>query len=337
SQMLSALRREMAACTLRVSAANNVVAKRGFPARGTKPLPRNLWDKRDIEAQTGGEYTHQPLQVKRLGGRDPETGRKVNQHIGGGVKFDFFMVDFHRRGPTEPGVTYDERILEVRRDANRTSHIALVAGEKGKRWILATEGMTAGHIIRTSGYLTENPLIGIEGNAYPLGSLAPGTLINCVERFPTMDSDVFVVKAGTAATIVRQQGDFVVIKLPHKHEFSLHRTCMATVGRLSHADIEGKIFGSAQMHRRWGYKMSSGLFHKKDGYFGRKVRALPPVRVLDTPVGPPPLKQKFTLTKAQLSGLPVGSQMTHNLIQAGYNHGVYPREVRGERKNASSD
>lgn len=38
------------------------------------------------------------------------SGRKVNQHIGGGVKFDYFIIDYHRRGPTEPGKTYDERV-----------------------------------------------------------------------------------------------------------------------------------------------------------------------------------------------------------------------------------
>lgn len=83
---------------------------RFYPARGTKPKPRLLWDERHIEELTNGEYTHQPLQVRRLGGRDPDTGRKVNQHIGGGVKFDYFMVDFHRRGPNLPNETYNERV-----------------------------------------------------------------------------------------------------------------------------------------------------------------------------------------------------------------------------------
>lgn len=68
-----------------------------MPARGTKPLPRHLWDMSDLEEKTSGQYTHKPLRINRLGGRDPETGRKVNQHIGGGVKFDYFMIDFHRR------------------------------------------------------------------------------------------------------------------------------------------------------------------------------------------------------------------------------------------------
>ncbi|CAI4227871.1 unnamed protein product [Auanema sp. JU1783] len=309
--------------SLKVSQVSKVLTStRNLPARGTKPLPRYLWDEKDLDEKTGGQYTHKPLRINRLGGRHPETGRKVNQHIGGGVKFDYFMIDFHRRGPSEPGNSYDERILEVRRDPNRSSHIALAAGINGKRWLLATEKMKAGDIISTTGFISENPVIGLEGNSYPIGSLAPGTLVNCVERYPTENSEVFVVKAGTAATIVRHQGDFTIIRLPHKHEFSLHRTCMGTVGRLSHSEIEGKIFGSAQMHRRFGYKMSSGLFHKKDGYFGRKVRALPPVRVLDTPAAEAPSSYKFSMTKDEVSGLH-GHARVHNLLSSGYNNREY--------------
>lgn len=65
-------------------------SRRYLPARGTKPLPRYLWDMKHLEELTGGKYTHEPLRVHRLGGRHPETRRKVNQHIGGGVKFDYF-------------------------------------------------------------------------------------------------------------------------------------------------------------------------------------------------------------------------------------------------------
>ncbi|KAK6009112.1 ribosomal protein L2 domain protein [Ostertagia ostertagi] len=256
---------------LRVSTQGpQIVAKRYLPARGTKPLPRYLWDLEDLKKKSGGQ----------LGGRHPETGRKINQHIGGGVKFDYFMIDYHSRAGDIMG--------------------------SDRRWLYSGESLLL--------------FIG-EGNSYPIGSLVAGTLVNSVERFPTLienlDSDVFIIKAGTAATIVRHQGDFTVIRLPHKHEFSLHRTCMARVGRLSHADIEGKIYGSAQMHRRFGYKMASGLFHKKDGYFGRKIRPLPPVRVLDEPTPPPPPNQQFSLTKDQLSGL-FGHAKVHNLLPAGY-------------------
>lgn len=61
--------------------------------------------------------------------------------------------------------------------------------------------------------------------------------------------------------------------------------------------------------------MSSGLFHKKDGYFGRKNRPLPPVRNLGVkPLLSPNLKEKFTLTKKQLSALE-GTAAIHELVQ----------------------
>ena len=88
---------------------------------------------------------------------------------------------------------------------------------------------------------------------------------------------------------------------------------MATVGRLSHAEFHDKIFGSAQMHRRFGYKMSSGLWHKKDGYCGRKIRPLPPVRVLDKPEEAEPPFQQFTLSNRQVSGKH-GTAATHPLV-----------------------
>ena len=314
------------------SSSLSCTSKRYLPAYAPKPVnkPRYLWDKRDLIRQTNSKYTPTPLRVKRLGGRDPETGRKVNQHIGGGVKFDYFLIDFHRRGPKEEGKTYDERVIEVRRDPNRTSYIALVAGIKGKRWILATENMEAGQIISTTCHIPRNPVIGVEGNAYPLGALTVGTLVNSVERcwkedpdVIDQDSTVFITSAGTCAEIVRHQGDFVVIKLPHKHEFALRKECMATVGRLSHGDIKDKQFGSAQMHRRFGYKMSSGLFHKKTGYYGRKVKPLPPVTKIDKEEEPPPPFYKMTLTKRQLSGLE-GNARVHDLVVAGYCYQDYP-------------
>lgn len=59
----------------------SVLAKRFMPARGTKPLPRYLWDMEDLIRQTKGKYTHEPLVLRRLGGRDPQTGLALALHI----------------------------------------------------------------------------------------------------------------------------------------------------------------------------------------------------------------------------------------------------------------
>jgi hypothetical protein len=89
---------------------DQLLKKFSAPKKRKPHLPRYLWDQRHLDELLKDGYTHEPLVVRRLGGRHPDTGRKVNQHIGGGYKFDYFVIDFHRRGPTEPDKTYDERV-----------------------------------------------------------------------------------------------------------------------------------------------------------------------------------------------------------------------------------
>ncbi|KAI1715522.1 ribosomal proteins l2, RNA binding domain-containing protein [Ditylenchus destructor] len=283
-------------------------------------LPRYLWDERHLQELTGGEYTIKPLRVRRLGGRNPETGRKVNQHIGGGVNFDYFMIDFHRRGPSEEGKTYDERVIEVRRDANRSAHIALVAGVQGKRWILATENMEAGQIIKTSQYIPRNPLLEPrEGDAYPLGAYRIGEVVCCIETHPSRDCVMFAIHAGGCATVINQIPGYTTLKVASKAEFTIKNICMATVGVIGPINWNQLQFGSANMHRRFGFRPASGYRHKKDGTQGFKNH--PPKKLtLDTERKmnrldniPKMEKQKFTMTKRQLNSA-WGTAATHKLI-----------------------
>lgn len=55
-----------------------VESKRHYPARGTKPKTRWFFDFKHLDEITEGKYTHRPLQINRLGGRNPETGHKVS-------------------------------------------------------------------------------------------------------------------------------------------------------------------------------------------------------------------------------------------------------------------
>lgn len=73
-----------------------------------------------------------------------------------------------------------------------------------------------------------------------------------------MDSPVVVKSAGTAATIMRHKNDKTIVKMPYGREYAIDRNCYATVGRVSNPDLHLLQYGSAQMHRRFGYKMSSG-------------------------------------------------------------------------------
>ncbi|VDP08940.1 unnamed protein product [Soboliphyme baturini] len=253
------------------------VSRRFLPKR--KPLPQYKYDYSVLDDRP---YTHKPLYLPRLGGRDPATGRKVNQHVGGGYKFEFTWISFDRVGPTD-GTFYDERVLEVRCDPIETAHVALVAGSRGRRWILATENMKAGDLIRTTCTIPKMPVKGKEGDSWPVGALVAGTMVNCVELYPGEGKDYLVAKnAGTFVTITRKINDMVVIQLQSKAELCIKPECMATVGRLSNLDYRKLEWGSIHMKRRFGIKQASGLWHRKDGYAGRKIKPVPPMRVIDS-------------------------------------------------------
>lgn len=102
------------------------------------------------------EYTVKPLEVTNLGGRDPKTGRKVVNGIGGGIKHKYHWIEWTRYGPKE-GPPKVEKVLKIIKDGCRTSYVALVGGEDKLKYYLATENMKEGDLIRTSSHIPRNP------------------------------------------------------------------------------------------------------------------------------------------------------------------------------------
>ncbi|CAG5078251.1 Similar to MRPL2: 39S ribosomal protein L2 [Cotesia congregata] len=223
------------------------------------------------------KYTVKPLQVTNLAGRDPITGRLVNIGIGGGIKHKYHWIKWKRDGPTDPDAPpKEERVIEVFQDGCRTAHVALVAHGKELSYILATENMKAGQVIRTSLGIPRMTVRAFEGDAYPLGALPIGTVVNCVEKYPGLGG-FLIHAAGTSGTILRRDGDDrVIVQMPSKKLFSLSKTCMATVGRLSNISHGSTPIGSAQRNRELGNRPRSGLWHRKDGRHGRKIKPIPP-------------------------------------------------------------
>ncbi|KAL1435897.1 hypothetical protein MTO96_010667 [Rhipicephalus appendiculatus] len=84
-----------------------------------------------------GVYTTKKLPIRKLGGRDPETGRVVVRTIGGGMKRWYRWID-HKRQPNEDGSKLEERVYQ--------------------RWLTATEGIKPGDIITTSGEIPRIPV-----------------------------------------------------------------------------------------------------------------------------------------------------------------------------------
>lgn len=101
-------------------------------------------------------YTVKPLNTTNLGGRDPVTGRMVVKGIGGGIKHKYHWIKFERDGPAE-GPPQIEKVLEVLKDGNRTADVALVAVGDQLKYILASENMKQGDLIKTSRFIPNIP------------------------------------------------------------------------------------------------------------------------------------------------------------------------------------
>jgi len=245
------------------------------------------------------EYTVEPLPVTNLAGRDPLTGRVVCKGIGGGIKYKYHWVQFKRDGPTE-GPPQLEKVIDVLFDGCRTAKVALVGVGDQLKYIIASENMKPGDIIKTSRVIPRIPVRANEGDAYPLGALPINTIVHCVEKNPGQYFH-YITSAGTFGTILRKFGEHVVVQVPSKKEFAFHQTCMATVGRVSNIEHSSTPVGSATRKRELGYRPRSGLWHRKTGKFnvGRKIRKLPPMRVVKGP--PEPKKEIIKLTDPRLN------------------------------------
>lgn len=115
-----------------------------------------IWPYRIVHYPEDNVYTVKPLNTTNLGGRDPVTGRMVVKGIGGGIKHKYHWIKFERDGPAE-GPPQIEKVLEVLKDGNRTADVALVAVGDQLKYILASENMKQGDLIKTSRFIPNIP------------------------------------------------------------------------------------------------------------------------------------------------------------------------------------
>lgn len=195
------------------------------------------------------------------------------------------MIAWTRGGPTE-GEPLVERVNKILYDPNRSGRIALVANGEHKRYVLATQNMKAGDLIKSSRVISKTPVRANEGDAHPLGSLPVGTLVSAVELYPGAGG-LYARSAGVTAVLIRKLEDKCIVRLPSKREMCVSNQCVATVGRVSNIDHNKRVIGKAGRNRWLGIRPKSGRWHRKDGRFGRKIRPIKPMKVYDKP---PPQK-----------------------------------------------
>ncbi|XP_041044079.1 39S ribosomal protein L2, mitochondrial [Carcharodon carcharias] len=205
---------------------------------------------------------------------------KIKVHgIGGGHKQRYRMIDFQRLRyePGKEGEPFEEKVVQIRYDPCRSADIALLAGSSRKRWIIATENMEAGDIVKTSGLIGRMAVGAREGDAYPLGALPVGTLVNNLELHPGKGAQR-IRAAGTCGVLLRKVNGAAIVQLPSKRQVQVLEACVVTVGRVSNIDHNKRVMGKAGRNRWLGLRPSSGRWQRKGGWAGRKIRPIPPMK-----------------------------------------------------------
>ncbi|CAB3377289.1 Hypothetical predicted protein [Cloeon dipterum] len=154
--------------------------------------------------------------------------------------------------------------------------------------------MKPGSNITTYNEIPRIPVRPKDGDAHPLGALPQNTKICCVEMHKGRGA-FFCKSAGSFATIGPKVGNEVLINLPSKRKFYLNEECMAVVGRVSNEIHSSIPIGSAQRLRWLGYRPRSGLWQRKSGIHGRKVKAPIPVMAIKKKRQPKQEPITFTL------------------------------------------
>jgi ribosomal protein L2 len=224
-----------------------------------RPLNEHLWKGSPFRALTYPKKGH------GKGGRN-HSGRITVRHHGGGVARRIRIVDFMR---VQSGPHTVERIEF---DPGRSGHIALISsnatGEKS--YILAPDGLRAGHIVESYRSGLPQDLVapkgekidpGIlaarttaNGNCLPLHMIPVGTVIHNVGSHKDGKA-VFCRSAGTYATLVSkeqggQKSDYATVKLQSGETRLVSRHACATIGVVSNPQWQYRQLGKAGRSRR---------------------------------------------------------------------------------------
>jgi len=170
------------------------------------------------------------------------SGRISVWHKGGGHKKKYRMVDFRR---DKHGIT--GKVATIEYDPNRSAFIALVHYADGeKRYILAPAGLAVGDQIASG------PDVPLEkGNSLPLSRIALGMAVHNVELTPGRGGQI-VRTAGSQATLLAKEGEYVTLKLPSGEMRMVLARCYATIGVVSNQDHMNISLGKAGRSRWLG-------------------------------------------------------------------------------------
>ena len=227
--------------------------------------------------------------MKHNSGRN-NTGRITVRHHGGGNRTKYRVVDFKRNKFDVPATV---KTLEY--DPNRSANIALIEYEDGeRRYILAPNGLKAGHIIMTGPDADILP-----GNCLPIANIPVGEMIHNIELYPGKGAQL-VRAAGVAAQLMAKENGMAQVRLPSGEVRYIRENCKATIGQVGNTDWANIQIGKAGRKRHMGWRptvrgsVMNPCDHPHGGGEGKSPVGRPgPV----TPWGKPALGYKTRKTK----------------------------------------
>ena len=229
------------------------------------------------------------VKKKKNAGRN-SYGKITVRHHGGGNKQKYRLIDFKR----ENG---NATVIGVEYDPNRTSYIALLENEEGKKsYVLAPYGVTDGDVLTTGADADIKP-----GNTLPIENIPVGTIIHNIELYPGKGGQL-VRSAGAQAQLMAKENGMAQVRLPSGEVRLVRLDCKATIGQLGNIEHNTIKIGKAGKTRHMGIRptvrgsVMNPCDHPHGGGEGRSPIGRPgPV----TPWGKPALGYKTRNKKAR--------------------------------------
>ena len=179
--------------------------------------------------------------LPKTGGRNHQ-GKITQQHIGGGHKRRYRVIDFKRVAKLDvPGT-----VIGIEYDPNRTCHIALLEYPDGeKSYILAAVGLTDGMQVVAGSGRTEPDV----GNSMKLKFIPAGLNVHSIEMMPGRGGQI-CRSAGSYARLTNKEGQWATLVMPSGEIRQVSLECRATIGQVGNADHSQVKLGKAG-RKRW--------------------------------------------------------------------------------------
>ena len=230
------------------------------------------------------------IEVKKKHSGRNSYGKITVRHQGGGNKQKYRIIDFKR----EDGKA---TVIGVEYDPNRTSYIALLQNEEGKKsYVIAPNGVTDGDVLFSGADADIKP-----GNTLPIENIPVGTIIHNIEIYPGKGGQL-VRSAGAQAQLMAKENGMAQVRLPSGEVRLVRLDCKATIGQIGNIEHDTIKIGKAGKTRHMGIRptvrgsVMNPCDHPHGGGEGKSPVGRPgPV----TPWGKPALGHKTRNKKAR--------------------------------------